>query len=41
MALDTERAIQVNTVEQIEDTAFDRTITDKSADIQDASKDAK
>jgi len=40
MALDTERAIQVNTVEQIEDTAFDRTITDKSADIQDASKDA-
>jgi len=40
MAVDSERATHANTVEQIEDTAFDRTITDKSADIQDATKDA-
>jgi len=39
-AMDTERSNHIQTVEPIEDTAFDRTITDKSADIQDSTKDA-
>jgi flagellin-specific chaperone FliS len=39
--VDTERSNQIQTLEAIEDTALDRTVTDKSADIQDSTKDAK
>eukprot|EP00090_Calanus_glacialis_P007099 TRINITY_DN15569_c0_g1_i5.p1 TRINITY_DN15569_c0_g1~~TRINITY_DN15569_c0_g1_i5.p1 ORF type:complete len:810 (-),score=174.60 TRINITY_DN15569_c0_g1_i5:104-2533(-) len=38
--VDTERSNQIQTLEAIEDTALDRTVTDKSADIQDSTKDA-
>ena len=39
--VDSDRSNQIQTLETIEDTALDRTVTDKSADIQDSAKDAK